>query len=171
MRRCPFPTDRYHPIGPTTNTDAYWRTSHSKYIRRTDFSKGFHTFGLEWSQDYLFTYLDNRLEQVLYWSFPSGQTMWQAGHFAGETVNQSLLVDPWSQTGRTNTPFDQPFYLILNVAVGSTNGFFPDGMGNKPWTDEGNAPSDFYKGVYPLPHQLSSRASMLHAGERKRKHN
>ncbi|OXV11865.1 hypothetical protein Egran_00374 [Elaphomyces granulatus] len=133
--------------GPTTKTDAYWRTSHSKHIRRTDFSKGFHTFGLEWSQDYLFTYLDNRLEQVLYWSFPSGQTMWQAGHFAGETVNQSLLVDPWSQTGRTNTPFDQPFYMILNVAVGSTNGFFPDGMGNKPWTDEGNAPSDFYKAL------------------------
>lgn len=25
------------------------------------------------------------------------------------------------------------FYLIMNVAVGGTNGFFPDGQGNKPW--------------------------------------
>jgi len=33
--------------------------------------------------------------------------------------------DPWSQTGRDNTPFDQAFYLILNVAVGGTGGYFP----------------------------------------------
>ena len=147
MRRCLFFTDRYHPTGPTADLDAYWRSTDSTYIRRTDFTEGFHTFGLEWSQDYLFTYLDNRLQQVLYWSFPPDQTMWQEGQFADQTVNQSLLVDPWSQTGRTNTPFDQPFYLILNVDVGSTNGFFPDGMSNKPWTDKGNAPSDFYKGM------------------------
>jgi len=25
------------------------------------------------------------------------------------------------------------FYLILDVAVGGTNGWFPDGAGNKPW--------------------------------------
>jgi hypothetical protein len=36
-----------------------------------------------------------------------------------------LKIDTWSQTGRPNTPFDQPFYLILNVAVGGTIGFFP----------------------------------------------
>ena len=46
-----------------------------------------------------------------------------------------MIVDPWSQTGKPNTPFDQPFYLILNVAVGSSNGFFKDGVGNKPWGD------------------------------------
>ena len=27
------------------------------------------------------------------------------------------------------------FYLILNVAVGGTNGFFPDNVGQKPWLD------------------------------------
>lgn len=27
------------------------------------------------------------------------------------------------------------FYLILNVAVGSTNGWFPEDQGNKPWLD------------------------------------
>lgn len=55
--------------------------------------------------------------------------MWKKGHFAGSSENSSLLVDPWSQTGRPNTPFDQPFYLILNVAVGGTNGYFQDGVG------------------------------------------
>jgi len=32
--------------------------------------------------------------------------------------------DPWSYTKRVSTPFDQDFYLILNVAVGTTGGFF-----------------------------------------------
>lgn len=27
------------------------------------------------------------------------------------------------------------FYLILNVAVGSSNGWFPENQGNKPWLD------------------------------------
>jgi hypothetical protein len=61
--------------------------------------------------------------------------MWDRGQFGQKILNHSALIDPWSQTGRANTPFDQPFYLILNVAVGATNGFFKDGVGNKPWGD------------------------------------
>lgn len=38
-------------------------------------------------------------------------------------------MDPWSRTGLPNTPFDQEFYLILDVAVGGTNGYFEDGIG------------------------------------------
>jgi hypothetical protein len=44
-----------------------------------------------------------------------------------------------------NTPFDQKFYLILNVAVGGTNGYFKDGYGNKPWGDASEtAPASFW---------------------------
>ena len=28
------------------------------------------------------------------------------------------------------------FYLIMNVAVGGTNGWFPDNIGDKPWLDQ-----------------------------------
>jgi hypothetical protein len=87
------------------------------------------------------------LHQVIYYRFPTGGTLWQTGGFANDAVNQSLLTDPWASTGGSNTPFDQPFYLIFDVAVGSTNGFFPEGVGNKPWSDSGNAASDFYKGM------------------------
>lgn len=31
-------------------------------------------------------------------------------------------------------PFDQEFYLVINVAVGGINGFFPD-MRGKPWNN------------------------------------
>jgi hypothetical protein len=44
-------------------------------------------------------------------------------------------VDVWAETGLYNTPFDQPFHLIMNVAVGASNGYFPDGEGDKPWID------------------------------------
>lgn len=96
----------------------------------------------------MFTYIDNPLQQVMYWKFEKDKPMWQKGEFQGVTVNSSLVRDPWSQTGNSNTPFDQPFYLILNVAVGSKNGWFPDGMGGKPWTDGGLAASDFNRGGY-----------------------
>lgn len=33
----------------------------------------------------------------------------------------------------------------MNVAVGGTNGFFPDGQGSKPWVDgSGTSMSDFW---------------------------
>lgn len=30
------------------------------------------------------------------------------------------------------------------MAVGGTNGWFQDGIGNKPWTDAGHGAADFY---------------------------
>jgi hypothetical protein len=130
--------------GPSSGLDAYWLSTRGKALRRTDFTKGFHTFGLEWSEDYLFTWVDNPLQQVMYWAFPKNTNMFQRGQFTGRTANNSLVTDPWSHTGRPNSPFDQSFHLILNVAVGGTNGWFKDGIGNKPWTDAGHAASDFY---------------------------
>lgn len=47
--------------GPSTGTDAFWRTSGKHNLRRTDYSKNFHTYGLEWTEDYLFMYIDNQL--------------------------------------------------------------------------------------------------------------
>lgn len=79
--------------------------------------------------------------------------MWDRGRFGQKVVNHSALFDPWSHTGRPNTPFDQDFFLILNVAVGGTNGFFPDGVGNKPWGNQSpTAPKEFWdaqKSWYP----------------------
>jgi hypothetical protein len=56
--------------GPSSDNDGFWRTTDGKALRRTDFSEGYHTFGLEWSQNYLFTYLDFQL-QVFSFSRPS----------------------------------------------------------------------------------------------------
>lgn len=133
--------------GPTSKTDAYLRTTGINRIRRTDFAEGYHTFGLEWSEKYLFTYRDSRLRQVFYTNFDQSYgTMWQRGYFSQMTENNTLLTDPWSKTGRYNTPFDEDFYLVLNVAVGSRNGWFTNNVGGKPWIDaDGGAMRQFWQ--------------------------
>ncbi|XP_005103023.2 beta-1,3-glucan-binding protein [Aplysia californica] len=49
--------------------------------------------------------------------YPPSGGFWQKGGFSGNNI--------WG--GNKMAPFDQEFYMIFNVAVGGTNGFFPDG--------------------------------------------
>jgi beta-glucanase (GH16 family) len=119
--------------GPNPANDAWWRTNVKRRALHTTYAARFHTFGLEWSESYLFTYIDSRLLQVLYANFDV--PLWQRGGFPLADTNGTRLIDPWSQTGSDATPFDQDFYLVLNVAVGATNGWFEDGGSAKPWVD------------------------------------
>ncbi|EMC92656.1 glycoside hydrolase family 16 protein, partial [Baudoinia panamericana UAMH 10762] len=132
--------------GPTPGTDAFWRTSGKHTLKRTDYSEAFHVYGLEWTEKYLFMYIDSRLLQVFFLKFNSASSMWNRGKFGETIVNKSALADPWTSSSAPNTPFDQSFFLILNVAVGGTNGYFVDGVGNKPWGDAAlTAPLEFWK--------------------------
>ncbi|OBT63660.1 hypothetical protein VE03_06122 [Pseudogymnoascus sp. 23342-1-I1] len=138
--------------GPTTDLNAFWRTTAGRQIRRTDFSKSFHTFGFEWSGDYMYTYLDSRLQQVLYVGIAGKGTpknFWERGEFGDVFVNNTLLPNPWAESKNRGAPFDQEFYLVMNVAVGSRNGWFLDGVGGKPWVDASTylAPGAFYQRV------------------------
>ncbi|KUJ23333.1 putative beta-1,3-glucan-binding protein [Mollisia scopiformis] len=129
--------------GPDPANDAWWRTNVKRSALHTTYAAKEHTFGMEWSQKYLFTYIDNLLLQVLYTNF--NKPLWQVGDFPISDSNGTRLVDVWSQTGRDQTPFDQDFYLILNVAVGGTNGWFEDGKSGKPWIDASlSARKDFW---------------------------
>ena len=128
--------------GPVTTADAWWRTNDKRNALHTTFSKKAHTFGLEWSEKYLFTYIDTRLLQVLY--SPFVVPMWTRGQFPLSTANGTTITNPWVNGG-VNAPFDQEFYLILNVAVGGTNGWFEDGKSGKPWVDKApTAKKDFW---------------------------
>lgn len=129
--------------GPDPADDAWWRTNVKRNALHTTYAAKEHMFGLEWSQKYIFTYIDSRLLQVLYTNFD--QPLWTRGNFPLSDANGTRLVDIWSQTGRYQTPFDQEFYLILNVAVGGTNGWFQDGVSGKPWVDASlSAKKDFW---------------------------
>lgn len=135
--------------GPNYQADGYIHTHGTSFFRRTDFASSWHTFGLEWTENYLFLYLDSRLKQVMYYKFDEKNDLWKKGKFNGLTTSNGTLVEnPWVGGGN-NAPFDQSFYLILNVAVGAQNGWFFDGEGNKPWVDGSDfAVRDFWNGTF-----------------------
>jgi beta-glucanase (GH16 family) len=78
--------------------------NHSIKTQRTflkkieNFSKEFHTFGMDWTKDAIEFFLDGNS----YAKFDRNQKGFETGH-AG-----------W--------PFDKPYYLILNIAIGGTWG-------------------------------------------------
>ena len=82
-----------------------------------------------------YMYIDSRLHLSVDLRF--NQPFFERGDFPQVITNgteQIVLQNPWKY-GPNSAPFDQQFYLILNVAVGGTNGWFPDGAGDKPWLD------------------------------------
>lgn len=131
--------------GPDAVNDAWWRTNKKRTALHSTFADKFHTFGLEWSEKYMFTYIDGRLLQVMYVKFNPNEGLWARGNFPLSDANGTRNVDPWSQTGNPSTPFDQDFYLIINLAVGGENGWFQDGKSKKPWVDGSpTAKKDFW---------------------------
>lgn len=108
-----------------------------------------HTFGLEWTPKKLVTWQRTRAYEVFSYAF--GTPFWTKGDFPSSLANGTTLQNPWAESNKTNivdvAPFDQDFYLILSVAVGSTNGYFqtadsPNGM---PWIDQSDRPGrDFW---------------------------
>lgn len=120
--------------GPDKDDDRYYKTTGGLSGAYKDFSQEFHTYGLEWTDKYMYTYMDSRLLQILYVGFGDG--FWDRGDFSTSVgENNSALTDIWASSNNKAAPFDQEFYLILNVDVGGTNGWFPDGIGDKPWVD------------------------------------
>lgn len=121
--------------GPTPDLNLAWKTNDKWFQRRSSFADGFHVFTLEWNEHFLWTYVDTRLHRML--DIRGKKSFWDKGNFPVQVFNGSsvsLLKNPWA-AGNNMAPFDQPFYLILNVAVGGTNGWFPDRIGKKPWLD------------------------------------
>lgn len=131
--------------GPSSADDAFWRTNAVNTEFHSDYTNGFFTFGLEWTSKYLYTYIETHLRQVFYIKFL--EPFFTRGQWpAVDATNGTAITNPWAGSENINVaPFDEAFYLILNVAVGTSYGFFPDGVGNKPWVDgSASARSDFY---------------------------
>ena len=103
--------DKPHEIMGTIHYGGSWPNniyhgSGERYYQQ-DFSQDYHTFALEWEQKEIRWYVDGK-------------------HYHAENIDRNM----WSKRGKNpynknGEPFDQPFYLTLNVAVGGT--FFGPG--------------------------------------------
>jgi hypothetical protein len=151
------------------NTDRFLQTNNKRYLRRTDYSKDFHTFGLEWSSNYLYTYIDNRLLQVLSVGF-GGKNMWVRSGLAKTypSVPKSLLcqtkqllrdlivietlglrqAEPTlhltklsilSSMSQLAGLADTFCNALLLLFLTNTDFYYRDSVGGKPWIDWGSA--------------------------------
>lgn len=116
--------------GPTSSQDMYYKTTNRNTLKRTTFAQTYHTFGVEWNDKYVMTYFDGKLRQVFHHKFQT--PFWHLGDFKSTYDNGTTIANTWPASNSI-APFDQEFYLILNVAAGGTNGFFQDNVGDKPW--------------------------------------
>jgi len=126
--------------GPFWPEDAYALTHATYTLPSGDFSQEFHLFGTIWTQKGFTFYLDDPSNVVL--NVVVTEPFWELGGWSSNPA----LNNPWVGGG-PDAPFDQEYYLIINVACGGTNGYFPDGVGGKPWSDTSpNAVNEFWAG-------------------------
>jgi len=110
--------------------------NHKVYHHSSKLSDEFHTYGLYWSEDRLYTYFDDPSNIILDVDM-TNKNFWDFGKFP------SSFQNPWEE-GSNAAPFDKEFYLIINLAVGGVN-YFKDGVANKPWNNQSpNAVNEFY---------------------------
>lgn len=99
-----------------------WPSMHAAAVV-PDAATAFHTYGLVWSEAGIFTYVDDPASVVLNTSFPVPGL---ADFFAASSVDNIYAG------ASPAAPFDQPFYMIINLSVGGTS-YFPDPDAAKPW--------------------------------------
>lgn len=77
----------------------------------TDYSQDFHTYGVDWQQDHMDFYVDGKV----YYTVKSSDATW------GTDVQSGV-----ASTGSNGWPFSDPFFLIMNLAVGGAWPGAPD---------------------------------------------
>jgi hypothetical protein len=110
--------------GTLWNTDMYSHTMQGYTDNSNTLTSQWHIYGLKWTSTGLYTYIDNDSNRVL--TVNMSLPLWQEYSLSGS--------NPWAGNG-TNAPFNQPFYMIFNTAIGGTNGFFP----TNDWGSGGSA--------------------------------
>ncbi|KAI0791239.1 concanavalin A-like lectin/glucanase domain-containing protein [Abortiporus biennis] len=121
--------------GPLTFLNGVSKTFGAWTDRRKSYDEGFHTYGMEWTDKFIRIYVDSRLHKLIDLRF--NEPFFERGDFPQTVANGSqwmVTPNPWKD-GTNASPFDKPFYLVMNLGVGGTNGWFPDGVGDKPWLD------------------------------------
>lgn len=77
---------------PSANLDQVARTSGKLLLRRQDLADGYHTYGMEWSEGYFFSWIDNRNLQMQYTGFGQswGGNLYQRAGFPSMWINGEL---------------------------------------------------------------------------------
>eukprot|EP00490_Sorites_sp_Unknown_P025166 CAMPEP_0114673126 /NCGR_PEP_ID=MMETSP0191-20121206/44141_1 /TAXON_ID=126664 /ORGANISM="Sorites sp." /LENGTH=151 /DNA_ID=CAMNT_0001937247 /DNA_START=730 /DNA_END=1185 /DNA_ORIENTATION=+ len=88
------------------------------------FSDDFHIWTLEWTPDGFVGSCDGNI----YFNVSTNDGYWNKGNFDTRIPGSD---NPW-EYGSKDAPFDTEYYIIINLAAGGTNGYFPTGSQSKP---------------------------------------
>ncbi|KAJ7245464.1 hypothetical protein C8J57DRAFT_1361998 [Mycena rebaudengoi] len=97
--------------GPTTFLNAVAKTYNYWPWRRGRFDDGFHTYVLEWDEQFIRAYVDTRLHHML--EIKLNKPFWERGEFPNVVQNGTesiILENPWVN-GTKTAPFDQCAYF------------------------------------------------------------
>ncbi|KAI9105507.1 beta-1,3-glucan-binding protein [Phlyctochytrium arcticum] len=121
--------------GPYSSANQFEKTVGEKAASGGTYADAFHTFGVEWTPEKIVTYVDDPKNVILE---VKNQNWWEQSKLGTSAAN------PWETATCSSAPFDQEFYLVINLAVGGTSGFFKDGP-DRPWAkDSKSAAKDFW---------------------------
>jgi len=115
-----YPFGGNNMFGSTLHWGSYWNAdmwinTHVEYVDNSStLTSQWHIYGLKWTSTGLYTYIDNDTNRVL--TVNMSIPLWQVYSLSGP--------NPWAGNG-TNAPFNQPFYMTFNTAIGATTGYFP----------------------------------------------
>ena len=103
-----------------------WDKAHYVKNKLPPYNEDFHIYKMIWTPNKIQFLIDNETVGTVH----AGNGFWNRGKF-----QSSGLPNPWS-SGTIMAPFDQEFYIIMNLAVGGTK-YFADSFVNrdhpKPW--------------------------------------
>jgi len=109
--------------GPDAGNNHWYQTHWGKTNESAPFGDDYHLYVVIWDHDGFSFFIDHEFIGGVY---PPAGGFWELGGFNGQNI--------WA-SGEKMAPFDKPFYILLNVAIGGN--FFPDGCnnanGDKPW--------------------------------------
>ena len=128
--------------GPHSPENGYPKTHQVYNLPSGDSADKFRTFKFYWSPERMITFVDDKV--VL--NVTINESFWTRGNWDKTSFNNPWANRPKNKFGVSNAPFDQKYYLILNVAVGGTADYWPDGISpNKPWNNKSpHAVNEFY---------------------------
>ncbi|CAG9855666.1 unnamed protein product [Phyllotreta striolata] len=118
-----------------------WEKTHYEKNLNGGFDKDFHKYQLEWTPEHIQLSIDDAVVGTV---TPPGGGFWELGN-----LQQTGMQNLW--TNSKMAPFDQNFYIILNLAIGGTSYYFPDNTNNvpgpRPWSNAAdNAMTTFWQG-------------------------
>jgi len=128
-------------FGPYSSLNGWEHAHYAKNTREGQgYNEDYHRYQLEWTPEHIkFSVDDEVLGTVL-----PGNGFWELGQFEQRAPG---TLNPWRHASKM-APFDQEFYVIMNLAAGGTNYFADDAENHpsgKPWRNTSpTAFSDFW---------------------------